>query len=376
MTQESPLLSILADENDREAANQLANLLGYSFSHIVFGSGADAARYIQQTAIEPRYILFVILGNSDTIEYELDELANYCVSGTKVVVAGPVNDISLYRMLIDKGVQDYFPLPLDVSKIANSFGRASGESESSSDSRVIAFASAGSGDGASTIAVNVAYHLAKEQKARTIIVDMDYQFGMIAKNLDLSSPHGINELLDHPERGIDDTIINKMAVSYMNNLSIISAPNGLQFYPTFPPEVIGDLIESLKARYDYIVLDLPHIWSPWISAAFTRSDHIILVAQLWLKSVSHAASQLNAWKATGVDLQKVHVCVNRSGAKFKEGVSARDFERVCNRQIEHFCSNDIRSAAEAEQKGSTILELKRSKLAEDIAGLSNFINAL
>ncbi len=298
------------------------------------------------------------------------------MQGTKVVVAGPVNDISLYRMLIDKGVQDYFPLPLDVTKIANSFGRTvGGASNGKNNSQVIAFASAGSGDGASTIAINVAYHLAKEHKARTIVLDMDYQFGMVAKNLDISSPYGLNELLDHPERGVDNTIIDKMAVSYMENLSIIAAPNGLQFYPTFPPEIIRDLIESLKARYDYIILDLPHIWSPWISAAFNRSDHIILVAQLWLKSVSHAARQLNAWKASGVDLQKVHVCVNRSGAKFKEGVSPRDFERVCGRPIEHFCSNDIRSAVDAEQRGSTILELKRSKLAEDIAGLSNFIKA-
>jgi Flp pilus assembly CpaE family ATPase len=110
--------------------------------------------------------------------------------------------------------------------------------------------------------------------------------------------------------------------------------------------------------------------------AFSQSDAVVLVAQLWLKSVTHATRQLAAWRDSGIDTSRVHVCINRSGAKFKEGVMPKDFERVCGQPVHSHFSNDIRTAAAAEQEGRTIMELKSTKLAEEIALLTDFLATL
>ena len=44
----------------------------------------------------------------------LDRLAEFCDTGTKVLVIGRVNDILLYRELIGRGVSDYMVAPFDV----------------------------------------------------------------------------------------------------------------------------------------------------------------------------------------------------------------------------------------------------------------------
>lgn len=371
MTEQTLVLSILSNESQREAANQLANLLGYSFSQIVIGDGRAGAAFIAQTAIDPKYILFVIDDRRNSADEELQALASQCVAGTKVVVAGSINDIQFYRSLMDRGVLDYFTLPLNAQSIAQCFARSVQTQGAQHSSKVFTFCSAAAGDGASTIAVNTAYAIAQKQQVPTIIVDMDYQFGMVVKNLDLSSPFGLKELLEHPDRGVDATLIERMAIPYDKHLKVIAAPNGLHYYPSFKPELIRDMIQALRSKYHYIILDMPRLWTPWVSVAFNQSDEIYLVAQLWLKSVSHAARQINAWKATGFNTDKVHLCVNRSGAKFKEGVTPKDFERVCGKSIERFFPNDIRTAVEAEQQGKTILELKKSALSDEIWSLSD-----
>src|SRR5262249_14734410 len=134
------------------------------------------------------------------------------------------------------------------------------EEKADGNSKVIAFMSAASGDGASTIALNTAYALATEYRKSVVLVDMDYQFGMVAKNLDLTTPFGIKELFEHPDRGIDSTLIERMIAAYGNTrMKIIAAPNQLLTLPEIRAEVIRDLINILRKEYDVVVLDLPHI---------------------------------------------------------------------------------------------------------------------
>lgn len=365
MEQQSPILTIITDESERQTGTRLANLLGYSFSHIVVGDGHDAARFIEANHINPTYILMIIGNRREAVYEELNSLAQHCVAGTQIVIAGETNDIHFYRSLIDRGVADYFPLPVNIDQVSQTLSRQ-GKSAGTQNSSVISFMSAAAGDGSSTVALNVGYSLSKDFNAKTIIVDMDYQFGMTAKNLDLSSPYGIKELFDHPDRGIDMTLVERMVVGYNNNLDIIASPNELKFMPDIRPEIIRDLLFALQEKYQYVIIDLPHIWSPWIASAFNHSNAIMLVAQLWLKSVTHASRLLNVWRETGVNLNQSHVIINRSGAKYKEGISTRDFERVCNKPISFYLPNDIKTVVNAENMGKTILELGKTKLSTEI----------
>ena len=71
---------------------------------------------------------------------------------------------------------------------------------------------------------------------------------------------------------------------------------------------------------------------------------------------------LGSWREIGLDEEQFSIVVNRSGAKFKEAVSSRDFERVCDKQISYAFSNDIRTIVSAENQGKTILEVGNSLL--------------
>ncbi len=368
---ETPVFVIATDESEREYADRLANLLGYDYGHFFIGDGLQAADHIRANQLPVSYIFMLIGDRKDSIIQELARLAEECVQGTQIVLAGEINDIGFYRKIIDLGVNEYFAMPIDIREVSIALAGSGNAPSNNVNSTVIACMSAAAGDGSSTVALNTAYCLAKSHNARTVVVDMDYQFGMVAKNLDLSSPYGIKELFDHPDRDIDSVLVDRMVIGYSNNLDIIAAPNDLKFYPNIKSELIRDLITTLQKSYQFVILDLPHIWSPWVAGALNQSDAIVLVAQLWLKSVAHAARLLNIWRETGINPDQVMVTINRSGAKYKEGVTVKDFERVCHKRVNFYLPNDIRSVVNAENQGKTIPELGKSRLAEDIMAIAN-----
>lgn len=368
----SPVMAVLPNENDTPLANQIANSLGYPYADVVIGTPLEATYTLASRERGPTYLIIDIGDRGREVLPEIDKLAECCEAGTRVVVIGEVNDITFYRALKQMGILEYFTRPAQLQDVRAALvfdGGAGGNA----NAKVITCISAASGDGSSTVAMNLAYSLAEQYQKRTVLVDMDYQFGMIAKNLDLNTQFGIRELFDHPDRGIDATLIRRMTAPYGERLQVISAPNDLKQMPPISPETIRSLIHTLKSEFDCVVIDLPHVWSNWTSAAISSSTNVVLVAQLWLRSITHAARLLGIWRDIGVDNKLVSVVINRAGAKFKEGISQRDFERVCGHGIGFSLANDIKTIVTAENQGKTILELGSSPLGNQLHQLAGML---
>lgn len=360
------------DPAEASQASQMAAALGFPEAHFVFGGFEEASQALLSRSRSPAYIVVDIAKAGPEILQPLDDFAEMCEPDVRVVIIGEVNDVVFYRELMKRGVLEYFMRPAayaDVRRIL--FQRVMGDSDrGDADGTVISFMSAASGDGASTVALNVAYCLAKEHQQPTVLVDLDYQFGMIAKNLDLQSPFGIKELFEHPERGIDSTMVSRMLVKYVDNLFIIAAPSELRPITQMQPEIVRDLIMILKTQFAFVVVDLPHIWTSWTAVALTNADHCVLVSQLWLRSVTHATRLLRSWEESAVDLTRVSLVINRSGAKFKEAITSQDFERVCGHMVNHYLANDIKTIVGAENQGKTLIELGASLLEKQLKDLT------
>lgn len=368
-------MAIVPAEHDAALLHQIAKLLGYNAADIVVGEVKNAVTTLVTRSEPPRQILLDIGDKGTEILPGIDSLAEHCVEGTQVIVVGKINDVKFYRELRARGVIEYFTHPIKAAEIFQAFS-AQNASMASSGGKVMTFMSAASGDGASTIALNTAYALATECNKSVVLVDMDYQFGMAAKNLDLTASFGIKELFDHPERGIDATLLSRMLVGYGNSkLSIIAAPNELDIIPHLSPDLIRELVYTLRQSYDVVILDLPHIWNPWIATSISLADKAVLVAQLWLRSVTHSARLLAAWRSNGINNNNIVLTINRSGAKFKEAISARDFERVCALPIKYYFINDIRSIVSAENQGKTILEGGNSAISKQLKEFAVFLNS-
>ncbi len=376
------MLAIVGSSEYDVLAMEVALGLNQPAPHIIHGSLGESVAAMQAMGISPRYLLMDVGNQRSTAIADIEAIAELCEPGTRVVAIGQINDIQFYRNLTEHGIPDYFPTPANPSDIIAAFKRqdtptappaqAQGKI-APSNSEVFAFMSAAGGDGASTAALNTAFSIAQLTGKPTILVDLDYQYGMAARNLNLSVQYGIKDLFEHPDRGVDSTIVQRMVAQY-GPLHVIAAPSDLRYLPYIDPAAVSQLIQVLKLSYENIIIDLPHTWQPWVSAACREASYFVLVAQLWLKSVSHAARILRAIRSEDVVGNNVRLVINRAGAKFREAVETRDFERVTGVTIAHSIVNDTKTIVDAENQAKTIIEVgEGSKLKTDLDNLARLL---
>lgn len=376
----SRFFAIIPDPSQRALAEELANRLNISDRELYEGDLAQAAQYVSQNQLSPKYILIDIQTPSEDIFQHLDMLAQNCTVGTKVVAIGDMNDMHLYRELVKRGLAEYFVKPVQVEDLEKAFAaqpaQAASAPASAKNGKVFSFMSSSSGDGSTTVALNVAYMLASKYQAETVVVDMDYQFGLVARSLDLTFTSGIKDLYSQADGMVDDTFVEKTIVSYKNNLSIIPAPRELGVMPTISAETMISLIQILRSKYEYVIIDLPHIWSDWVAVILGEVDRNVMVSQLSLKSVTHSSRLVEAFENNGLQRNKNLVLINRSGSKLREPFSANEFSLVTKQKIEFYISNDSKTMSMADDKGVTAVEIGNSLLnkqfeevAKNLAGL-------
>ena len=145
----------------------------------------------------------------DALLEQLEELAQYCDAGTKVVVLGKLNDIVLYRQLIARGVSEYLVAPFDVVDFVQAMSKLFSVPGAKPLGRVIAVVGAKGGVGASTVAHNLAWSLASVTEMATIVADFDLGFGTAGLDFNQDPPQGVAEAVFAPER-VDATLVDRL----------------------------------------------------------------------------------------------------------------------------------------------------------------------
>jgi len=361
------LLAITQDEAISLEADQVANELRVQDVQKSANS-KEAVEALKQLGKSPDFVIVDIGDDRDNTFTMLEEIASQCEPSVKAIVVGNINDLQFYRKVIQSGVIEYFVKPVKVEDIVNAFSNnpitqdTVPSNNTGIKGKAISFFAAASGDGSTTVLINTAYALAKTHNKSVVILDLDYQFGMVARNLDLTSQFGLRELIEQPEGTVDSTLVNKMIIKYSAGLDIISAPNYLHQMPDISSGSIANIVDLLKEKYDYVLIDLPHYWANWLAATFKVCDTNILVSQLWLKSITHSSRLLESINDMGINTDKISIVVNRSGSKMKEGITPSDYIRVCGKKISHFIANDTKTIANSENQGKPAVEISNSIL--------------
>src|ERR1700693_3763989 len=133
--------------------------LGKAHVKIQMG-GVAAAVEAYRSSPTPNVILIESENHSDEILTGLDQLAEVCDAGTRVIVVGRVNDVTLYRELTRRGVSDYLIAPVGTIDVVRAVCGLFSSRDAKPVGRVIAVVGAKGGVGASTVAHNIGWAIA------------------------------------------------------------------------------------------------------------------------------------------------------------------------------------------------------------------------
>jgi pilus assembly protein CpaE len=289
--------------------------------------GLIAAIEAYQNSPTPNVIILESENRSEDILGGLDQLAPVCDAGTRVIIIGRMNDVALYRELVRRGVSDYLIAPVGALQVVRSVCGLFSAPDAKPVGRVIAVVGAKGGVGASTLAHNIAFSIARDLMLDAVVTDLDLAFGTAGLDFNQDPPQGIAEAVFSPDR-IDNAFIDRLLSKCTDHLSLLAAPATLDHVYDFGADAFESIFDSLRATVPCVVLDVPHQWTGWTKQTLVGADDILIVAAPDLANLRNTKNLYDFLKAARPNDQRPLYCLNQIGVPKRPEIKAADFAKA------------------------------------------------
>src|SRR6187401_3550257 len=299
--------------------------LGKAHLKIQMG-GMAAAVEAYRSAPTPNVIILETEGRNDIL-LGLDQLATVCDAGTRVIVIGRINDVMLYRELVRRGVSDYVVAPVSAIDVVRSVCNLFSSPEAKAVGRIIAVVGAKGGVGASTVAHNVAWAIARDLSLDSVVADLDLAFGTAGLDYNQDPPQGIADAVFSPDR-VDTAFIDRLLSKCTDHLSLLAAPATLDKVYDFGAEAFDSIFDVLRSTVPCIVLDVPHVWTGWSRRTLFAADDILIVAAPDLANLRNTKNLIDLLRAARPNDSRPQYCLNMVGVPKRPEIKTADFAKA------------------------------------------------
>ena len=228
-------------------------------------SSVRAATTTLRKIATPRVLVVDVSGEEQPLS-ALGHLSEAVEPDVSVLVVGEQRDVDFYRQMTrGLGVREYLSKPVTREMVVHHFlpllnGNVQ-PLESVTNGRVVTVTSSVGGAGATTIAVNLAWHFAADLKRHTLLLDPDLHMGRAAMMLNTQAGPGLRMALERPDR-VDPLFLERAArpaaaKGAPERLHVLSAEEKLEERTVYTQGATPKLIEAVRRRYNLIIADTP-----------------------------------------------------------------------------------------------------------------------
>ena len=222
----------------------------------------------------------------------LEDLARVCPPDVLVTAVGDNTDIGFYRTLVQgMGVTEYLPKPLTRDAVQTVLRpQLVGDEPEMANGRsgnVVAICGAQGGAGATSIAVNLALHLADRTKATVALLDLHLQNGETAVMLGVRPGPGLRIALEEPLRA-DTLLIERTAIEITPRVRLIAADEALDDEIQVTEAGIRHVLALLRRKFNYIIVDVPVPVVPAMRPVIALARHTLVLLEAEVTGLRNA----------------------------------------------------------------------------------------
>src|SRR5206468_7912380 len=226
-----------------------------------------------------------------------------------------------------RGVSDYLIAPVGPVDMIRSISGLFYAADAKPVGRTLAVVGARGGVGASTVAHNVAWAIARDVHLDSVVADLDLPFGTAGLDFNQDPPQGIADAVMSPDR-IDTAFVDRLLSKCTDHLSLLAAPATLDRVYDFGAEAFDSVFDTLRASVPCIVLDVPHQWSGWTKRSLIAADDILIVAAPDLASLRNTKNLYDLLKAQRPNDRAPLYCLNQVGVPKRPEIKANEFAKA------------------------------------------------
>jgi len=270
-------------------------------------NGLEATEIISDSF--PNIIVIIM-----SVQAENEYLKKAMFSGAKEYIIKPIN----YDVLVETLTATYHKYKDRIQKQAVT-------AEVERNAKIITFYSSKGGVGKSIVSVNAAIAISRNHHKKTLLVDLDLQYGDLGLMLNLQKEKTILDIVDEHQTESYESI-KPFLQKYDDNLDVLLAPTQPEASEFISKEVVEKLFKIFKSKYDYILVDTAVNFEETTLFALDLSDLILMLTTIEISSIKNTKVGLNVMKTLNYDNNKVKVIINSAADKF--GISEKEAEEV------------------------------------------------
>jgi pilus assembly protein CpaE len=321
-----PLMAFVDAETERllQESSMMAGR-----STIMRGGIAKAIEYLSEQ--RSPHLLIVDISGIDLPLSQIQTLSEVCEPGTNVVALGDHNDVGLYRDLVEAGVSNYIVKPLTRELLAKALAPKPNPGDIGRTAlklgKMVSFIGARGGVGTTTMAANLAWHLANKQSRRVALVDLDLQHGDCALTFNINITPGFRDALANPLR-LDHLLLDRIMTQHGERLFVLGSEEPLHENMQFTVPAIDTLFSVLRSQFHYVIVDVPRISTPAYRRALEIAERRVIVVDQTMRAMRDAVRLAKLFGEGAPTEHHTLFVVNRVGELRQHAVSLKDMQKV------------------------------------------------
>jgi pilus assembly protein CpaE len=240
----------------------------------------------------------------------------------------------LLEEALEAGVADVLPLPQLSESIAFAIRKVSHVGRRAQNGerkgRLITVFSPKGGTGKTVIASNVAACLARFHHQRTLLLDLDLQFGDAAIMLGLEPEKTIYDLVVAPGE-LDPEKLDGYTTRHSSGVDVLPAPLRPEDAELVTEAKLARLLEVAAHAYDFIVVDTSPFFHGPMLATLDRTRDLLLVCGMDVPTVKNVRLGLQTLELLSFPADRIKVVLNRANSNV--GIKRAEIERALETSI-------------------------------------------
>ena len=226
----------------------------------------------------------------------------------------------LLEEALDADVSDVLLLPQMTENVVFAIRKAAGRpatdpvSAPTRRGRIVTVFSPKGGTGKTVTSTNLAAAFAKFEGKRTLLLDLDLQFGDAAIMLGLEPEKTIYDLVVAPGE-LDSEKLAGYTTRHPSGLDILPAPVRPEDAELVTETKLSRLLEVARESYDIIVVDTSPFFHGPMLATLDRTDELLLVCGLDVPTLKNVRLALQTLELLAFPQNRIRLVLNRANSK-------------------------------------------------------------
>ena len=289
--------------------------------------------------------LEVVLHATRSTDLPGDELAQIREhTQAPIIILASGESSRLLQEALDADITDVLLLPqllenvvFSIRKACHAGRRLQTEGGTGRRGRVVTVFSPKGGTGKTVTATNLAAAIAKHADKRTLLLDLDLQFGDAAIMLGLEPEKTIHDLVVAPGE-LDSEKLAGYTTRHACGLDILPAPLRPEDAELVTESKLTRLLEVARGSYDLIIVDTSPFFHGPMLATLDRTDDLLMLCGLDVPTLKNVRISLQTLELLSFPQQRIRFVLNRANSKV--GMKKKEVEGALGVRIDFEIPSD------------------------------------